>query len=168
MAFAKRYPSRSTEENKRLLRQSLRNEYVHYPVLMAEKFDRVYGSEEGLRRWFRVSLKSKALSPFFIRFVENYYFLFRLLCFIGAICFMVSAFSKDIPQGVPKIGILIPLFLCGFCAMLMLSEAQGRYRVPTHPESFIMLGYSQLFFQFLLDKFAALKRRVQLGKGQKP
>ena len=147
VAFAKRYPSRSTEENKRLLRQSLRNDYVHYPVLMAEKFDRVYGSEEGLRRWFRVSLKSKALSPFFIRVVENYYFLFRLLCFIGAICFMVSAFSKDIPQGVPKIGMLIPLFLCGFCAMLMLSEAQARYRVPTHPESFIMLAYSHLMFQ---------------------
>ena len=152
-ALERRYWRTTDEERKRNTYESMRRDYVHYPVLMAEKFDRVYGSEEGLRRWFDVSI-GKWRIPEFDRFVENYYFLFRILALMGAVGFALSCFARRISDQIFTVEMFMALFICGFCMMLMICEAQGRYRVPTHPLSFIMIAYLPVFVR---NGIAALK-----------
>ena len=159
-ALGMRYWESSEEKRKRDVFQSMRTDYIHYPVLVAEKFDRVYGSEEGLRRWFNTSIKRRR-NPGFDRFVDNYYYLFRVLAFMGAIGFALSCFARKISKQIFSVEMFMPLFVCGFCMMLMICEAQGRYRVPTHPESFIMLAYLPAF----VKKCKAVFRQIGFHLG---
>ncbi len=156
VANAKLVKSMSEKETSEYLAMAIKRDFKEYPVLFAEKFDRVHASEQGIMDWFSVSVKARmrVLPQWLNRLVGNYYLLFRVLFFLGALGFCCTALSSR-ARLMP--GLLSAVFVSGFAVLLMIVEAHGRYRTPMYPFAFVMLAYIDVW----LTRDNPVYRRIQ-------
>ena len=156
VANAKLVKSMSEKETSAYLAMAIKRDFKEYPVLFAEKFDRVHASEQGIMDWFSVSVKARmqVLPQWLKCLVGNYYLLFRVLFFLGALGFCFTALSSR-TRLVP--GLFSAVFVCGFAVLLMIVEAHGRYRTPMYPFAFVMLAYIDVW----LTRGNPVYRRIQ-------
>ena len=140
VANARLVKSMSEKETSEYLVKAIKRDFKDYPLLFAEKFDRVHGSEQGIMDWYSVSVKSRmqAIPHWLHRLVGNYYLLFRVLFLLGALGFCLTPLSSR-ARLAP--GAFAATFVSGFMALLLIVEAHGRYRVPMYPFAFLMLAY---------------------------
>ena len=140
VANAKLVKSMSEKETSEYLIRAIKRDFREYPLLFAEKFDRVHASEQGIMDWFSVSVRSRwRVVPHWLqRLVGNYYMLFRVLFFLGALGFCCTPLSSR-KRLAP--GVFSAAFVSGFAILLLIVEAHGRYRTPLYPFAFVMLAY---------------------------
>ncbi len=135
---------KSEAELSRMLWASVKKDWKSYPKLFAQKMGYLYADTKWGDFWYDFTIKPHSVRPWCHAIVVTSLIVFLVLFVLGLaglLLRMTVSFEGCLP------GLASTILIAGFTAVIMLGEAQPRYKLVMWPFFFIVMSYARIWLE---------------------
>jgi len=131
------------EERIGVLRKMIADDYKQFPELFAVKLKRIYSGPGFGWGWYEKTISPAAVSPWLKSSMCVWNLAALILVFLGVAGLAVT---RGIAYEKCRVGVAAELVIAAFTSVLLLVEAQERYKIAIYPIFFLVVPYVRTWF----------------------
>ena len=160
LSWKNKVNSMSKEEKVATLKQMIRRDWQKYPALLLGKLDHAYSDPYFGWSWYEKSIRPGAVPVWVKKIICSWNLIALLFVAIGFSGLVMACRQTERKN---LVGIVVTIGLAGATLILLLSEAQPRYKMALYPLYFLLIPYAGEWLKLnnpFYIKVASMVRRL--------